>query len=139
MLQIPNIQIPIIEIPFQHNIRLFIKREDLIHPEITGNKYWKLFHNVNQYLEQNPENPLLISFGGAFSNHIAAVAALGMTSFAQAQQYGDGNEVLALSEWNYDELYAQSGFDADRILDMDVDGATEDDIGSVENVLKPRR
>ena len=77
MLQIPNIQIPIIEIPFQHNIRLFIKREDLIHPEISGNKYWKLFHNVNQYLEQNPENPLLISFGGAYSNHIAAISALG--------------------------------------------------------------
>jgi 1-aminocyclopropane-1-carboxylate deaminase len=61
----------------EKNARLFLKREDLIHPQISGNKYWKLFYNINQYLAKNPENPFLITFGGAFSNHIAAVAALG--------------------------------------------------------------
>ncbi len=73
----PEIHIPIIEIPLKKNIRLFIKREDLIHPEISGNKYWKLFHNVNLYLSKNAENLFIITLGGAFSNHIAAVAALG--------------------------------------------------------------
>ena len=76
-MKIPTISIPITEIPLQKNIQLFLKREDLIHAQISGNKYWKLFYNINSYLEQNPANPFIITFGGAFSNHIAAVAALG--------------------------------------------------------------
>ena len=76
-MKIPEISIPIIEIPLEKNIRLFLKREDLIHPHISGNKYWKLFYNINSYLEPKLENPFIITFGGAFSNHIAAAAALG--------------------------------------------------------------
>ena len=79
-MKIPSIKIPLTEIPLEKNVRLFLKREDLIHPQISGNKYWKLFYNINQYLAKNPENPFLITFGGAFSNHIAAVAALGRES-----------------------------------------------------------
>ena len=77
MLQIPEYEIPIVEIKTDFDIQIFIKREDLIHPKISGNKFWKLFFNVNQYLESKPEKPLLISFGGAFSNHIASVSAFG--------------------------------------------------------------
>lgn len=77
MLQIPEHKIPIIEIKTNFDVRIFVKREDLIHPKISGNKYWKLFFNVNRYLESKPENPLLITFGGAFSNHIASVSAFG--------------------------------------------------------------
>ena len=76
-MNLPTISIPITQIPIQENIQLFLKREDLIHPHISGNKYWKLFYNINSYLDQNPANPFIITFGGAFSNHIAAVAALG--------------------------------------------------------------
>ena len=79
-MKIPEIEIPIIPIPLEKNITLFIKREDLIHPEISGNKFWKLFYNINHYLEKNPEKTFIITFGGAFSNHIAAVAALGKES-----------------------------------------------------------
>ncbi|RRQ46260.1 1-aminocyclopropane-1-carboxylate deaminase/D-cysteine desulfhydrase [Chryseobacterium sp. SC28] len=77
MLQIPKHQIPIIEIKTRFDVQIFIKREDLIHPTISGNKFWKLFLNANQYLESKPKNPMLITFGGAFSNHIASVAAFG--------------------------------------------------------------
>lgn len=76
-MKLPETPIPIIEIPERNGIRIFVKREDLIHPKISGNKYWKLFYNINHFLESIPQNPLLITFGGAFSNHIAAVAALG--------------------------------------------------------------
>lgn len=68
---------PIVEIPLGKKCRLFIKREDLIHSEISGNKYWKLLFNVENYLKQNPKTPQIITFGGAFSNHIFAVSALG--------------------------------------------------------------
>ncbi len=77
MLQIPEYNIPITELKTNFDVRIFIKREDLIHPTISGNKFWKLFLNVNQYLASKPDNPLVITFGGAFSNHIASVAAFG--------------------------------------------------------------
>lgn len=64
-----------------------------------------------------------------------AIAAVGLSSIAQAQQYGDGDDVVAISAWNYDDLYNNGGFDAGWLLDRDVSTADEDDIGSVENVL----
>lgn len=77
LLQIPTIPAPIQEIKINKKVRLFIKREDLIHPQISGNKFWKLFYNINNYLEVQSENPSIITFGGAFSNHISAVSAVG--------------------------------------------------------------
>ncbi|MEG2335113.1 1-aminocyclopropane-1-carboxylate deaminase/D-cysteine desulfhydrase [Chryseobacterium sp.] len=76
-MKVPEIKIPIVEIPIDKDVKLFMKREDLIHPEISGNKYWKLFFNINNYLNLQLENPLIITFGGAFSNHISAVSAIG--------------------------------------------------------------
>ncbi|MEN4762481.1 pyridoxal-phosphate dependent enzyme [Chryseobacterium sp. C39-AII1] len=77
LLPLPAEKIPIQEISINKNVKLFIKREDVIHPQISGNKYWKLFFNINNYLAKNPEKPYIITFGGAFSNHISAVSALG--------------------------------------------------------------
>ncbi|MPS65553.1 1-aminocyclopropane-1-carboxylate deaminase/D-cysteine desulfhydrase [Chryseobacterium sp.] len=76
-MKIPEIHIPILEIPVEKKVKLFIKREDLINSQISGNKYWKLFFNINNYIKKNPENPAIITFGGAFSNHISAVSAVG--------------------------------------------------------------
>lgn len=54
---------------------LHIKREDTLHPLISGNKYRKLKYNL---LEANKQgHHTLLTFGGAFSNHIAAVACVG--------------------------------------------------------------
>lgn len=72
-----NTEIPIVKIPINADVELFIKREDLVHPSISGNKFWKLYYNIIQYLEFKKKSPLIITFGGAFSNHIAAVSALG--------------------------------------------------------------
>ena len=57
------------------NITLFIKRDDLLHPEISGNKIRKLKYNLIQAKKENKNT--LLTFGGAFSNHILAVAAAG--------------------------------------------------------------
>lgn len=67
-----NIKIPIY---FPNGIELFIKREDLLHPMISGNKFRKLKYNIQEAkrLKYNK----LVTFGGAFSNHIVAVAAAG--------------------------------------------------------------
>jgi len=52
-----------------------IKREDLIHPIVSGNKFRKLKYNFEAYSKM--DNPRVISFGGAFSNHLAATAQAG--------------------------------------------------------------
>jgi 1-aminocyclopropane-1-carboxylate deaminase len=64
-----------IHINFPNDISLTIKREDLNHPFISGNKLRKLKYNLVQAKAENKGT--LITFGGAFSNHIAAVAHAG--------------------------------------------------------------
>lgn len=76
-MQFPKIKIPIAKILLGKNVRLFLKREDLIHTEISGNKFWKLFYNINLYLDQAIKEKKIITFGGAFSNHIFTVSAVG--------------------------------------------------------------
>ena len=56
-------------------VALSIKREDKIHPFISGNKYRKLKYNILKADEQKKDT--LLTFGGAFSNHISAVAFVG--------------------------------------------------------------
>ncbi len=56
-------------------IRLFLKRDDLIHPEIQGNKWRKLAPAIRHVQENKFKG--IITFGGAFSNHLEAVAAAG--------------------------------------------------------------
>ena len=56
-------------------MRLFLKRDDLIHPEIPGNKWRKLKYNVAAAAEQGHHT--VLTFGGAYSNHIRATAAAG--------------------------------------------------------------
>jgi len=64
-----------LSIKFLNSISLHIKREDLIHPIVSGNKFRKLKYNLIQAKAENKET--LLTFGGAFSNHIAAVAFAG--------------------------------------------------------------
>ncbi len=64
-----------INIQFPNDISLTIKREDLIHPFVSGNKFRKLKYNLLQAKAENKGT--LLTFGGAFSNHIAAVAYAG--------------------------------------------------------------
>lgn len=54
---------------------LHIVREDLLHPFVSGNKFRKLKYNLLEAKEK--QHDTLLTFGGAYSNHIAAVAAAG--------------------------------------------------------------
>ena len=64
-----------IPIHFPNGIELFIKREDLLHPVISGNKFRKLKYNLAEAKRLGYKK--LLTFGGAFSNHIVAVAGAG--------------------------------------------------------------
>jgi len=71
-------QVPDQHIEYRHQ-RISIKRLDLIHPQISGNKFFKLKYNLLAARQQGFEK--VLTFGGAYSNHIAA------TAFA-AHQFG---------------------------------------------------
>lgn len=58
-----------------HNIAVAIKREDKLHPSLGGNKFYKLHFHLKKFLAAN--KPQLLTFGGAYSNHICATAAAG--------------------------------------------------------------
>ncbi|MFF4589793.1 1-aminocyclopropane-1-carboxylate deaminase/D-cysteine desulfhydrase [Streptomyces sp. NPDC001388] len=56
----------------RHGVRLLLKRDDLIHPELTGNKWRKLVPNLEAAAGRT-----VLTFGGAYSNHLRATAAAG--------------------------------------------------------------
>ncbi|MDN3674477.1 pyridoxal-phosphate dependent enzyme [Flavobacterium branchiarum] len=90
---------------FPNNISLTIKREDLIHPFISGNKYRKLKYNLLQAKAENQET--LLTFGGAFSNHIAAVAYAGKESGFKTIGIIRGEELIDKIEGNPTLKFAQ--------------------------------
>nr|WP_299345010.1 pyridoxal-phosphate dependent enzyme [Allomuricauda sp.] len=74
MLQVPNqkIDVPILN---ENGVELYVKREDKIHPIVSGNKYRKLKYNLLE--AKDAGHSTLLTFGGAYSNHIAATAFAG--------------------------------------------------------------
>ncbi|GGJ11013.1 1-aminocyclopropane-1-carboxylate deaminase/D-cysteine desulfhydrase [Streptomyces brasiliensis] len=56
----------------RHGVRLLLKRDDLIHPEVIGNKWRKLVPNLAA-----AHGRTILTFGGAYSNHLRATAAAG--------------------------------------------------------------
>lgn len=59
----------------RYELSLWIKRDDLLHPTISGNKWRKLKYILRQALSEQSAG--ILSFGGAFSNHLHALAAAG--------------------------------------------------------------
>ena len=67
-----RLQSPFLE---KADIQLYVKRDDLIHPQFGGNKWRKLKYNLD--FAKNNKFDTLLTFGGAWSNHIYATAAAG--------------------------------------------------------------
>ncbi|WP_336113534.1 1-aminocyclopropane-1-carboxylate deaminase/D-cysteine desulfhydrase [Streptomyces sp. PTD9-10] len=72
----PRLPSPLVEVRDdrfdRHGLRLLLKRDDLIHPELIGNKWRKLAPNLEAARGRE-----LVTFGGAYSNHLRATAAAG--------------------------------------------------------------
>src|SRR6266498_2915944 len=92
-------------------IRLFLKRDDLIHPEIPGNKWRKLKHNLLAATDLGHNT--LLTFGGAYSNHIRATAAAGY--------YFGFSTFGVIPEGGSNELGAQGCVEIPREIDFDFD------------------
>ncbi|TGD56894.1 1-aminocyclopropane-1-carboxylate deaminase/D-cysteine desulfhydrase [Flavobacterium humi] len=86
-------------------ITLSVKREDLLHPFVSGNKFRKLKYNLEKAGELGYER--LVTFGGAFSNHIAAVAFACQEAKMECVGIIRGEELSAKIEENPTLSFAQ--------------------------------
>lgn len=82
----------------EKKVRVFVKRDDLIHPYISGNKWRKLKYPLKEARKQGKNK--LVTFGGAWSNHLLATAAaaakFGFQSYAFVRGEEISNPVLTL-------------------------------------------
>lgn len=96
---LPRPQTPLTELRHallqKAGVRLLLKRDDLLHPLIGGNKWRKLRYNLPEARRQGKH--LLVTFGGAYSNHIAAVAEAGKQLGFATAGFIRGEEHLPLN------------------------------------------
>lgn len=82
----------------EKGIEVWIKRDDLNHPNIQGNKWHKLKLNLQTAHDQ--AKTCLVTFGGAYSNHIAATAAAGKRFGFETHGYIRGDELSDTGRWS---------------------------------------
>jgi 1-aminocyclopropane-1-carboxylate deaminase len=75
----------------ERGLSVFIKRDDLIHPIITGNKWRKLKYLLKKAQAENKTH--LVTFGGAFSNHLLATAGAAAMFGFKATGFVRGDDV----------------------------------------------
>lgn len=75
----------------EQSVQLFIKRDDLIHPTMSGNKWRKLKYNLIAATDFGAHK--IVTFGGAYSNHIAAVGELASFSNLEIHAFIRGDEL----------------------------------------------
>jgi 1-aminocyclopropane-1-carboxylate deaminase len=88
------------------NAQVSLKPDYLIHPTVSGNKYRKLKYNLQKVQSENYKG--ILTFGGAFSNHIAATAAAGQALNIPTVGIIRGEELVSKSELNSTLKYARS-------------------------------
>jgi 1-aminocyclopropane-1-carboxylate deaminase len=91
--------------PNKKGIEIYLKREDAIHDFVSGNKYRKLKYNLVEAERKGFKT--LLTFGGAYSNHIAAVAAAGKILGFKTIGVVRGEELISKIESNATLAYAQ--------------------------------
>ena len=96
-----------------NKVSLYVRREDLIHPFVSGNKFRKLKYNLLQAKKEGKTK--LLTFGGAFSNHIAAVAAAGKEFGFETVGIVRGEELRSKEEINPTLSFAK---DCGMVLDF---------------------
>ena len=92
----------------EKNIQVFVKRDDLIHPIISGNKWRKLKEYID-FAQINASNSI-ISFGGAYSNHLYALAYVGNQFNIKTIGIIRGNE-LSINSNSYLKQMSEWGMD----------------------------
>lgn len=96
---------------FKHEGRIDIMRDDLIHPVVCGNK-WRKLRYIIQHLQSNHFSKL-VTFGGAYSNHLAAAAFAGKIFGIETHAFVRGDEDRPLN--NYETLCLKQGMQINHV------------------------
>jgi 1-aminocyclopropane-1-carboxylate deaminase/D-cysteine desulfhydrase-like pyridoxal-dependent ACC family enzyme len=150
---IEQIQHPVLE---EREIQLHIKRDDLLHPIISGNKWRKLKYTLLYALTHGHQH--IISMGGAYSNHLHALAYIGhklnikTTGLVRGEQPAEENQTLSdLKKWGmtlefvsrsvFRELRKNRGHDSKPAKQykgfwIPEGGATQDALRGVSEILQ---
>lgn len=102
----PSPLMPIIDSALTaYGVELWIKRDDLLHPIISGNKWRKLKYILNHALFEGADS--IVSMGGAYSNHLHALAYVGQLLGLKTAAYVRGEcpaqpseTLIDLMSWN---------------------------------------
>jgi 1-aminocyclopropane-1-carboxylate deaminase len=103
---------PIINIINYNGFNISVLRLDLIHPEISGNKWFKLKYNILKAKAENKSR--IITFGGAYSNHIAATAfackefGIKCIGIIRGEEITNDNDTISVAKKNGMEIVAVS-------------------------------
>ncbi|SFC84133.1 1-aminocyclopropane-1-carboxylate deaminase [Algibacter lectus] len=95
-----------VKLPDNSTVELYLKREDAIHDFVSGNKYRKLKYNILE--AQGLGCKTLLTFGGAYSNHIAAVASAGQIYGLKTIGVIRGEELIDKIDSNATLSYAKA-------------------------------
>lgn len=106
MIQFPEIKPRVQFITKINEVELHILREDEIHPTISGNKFRKLKYNLIEFQKGNFDS--ILTFGGAYSNHISAVAAAGKEFGIKTFGIIRGEEIVDRIQENPTLTFAQN-------------------------------
>jgi 1-aminocyclopropane-1-carboxylate deaminase/D-cysteine desulfhydrase-like pyridoxal-dependent ACC family enzyme len=88
-----NLNSPLQHLDTINGVEIWLKREDLIHPHVSGNKWRKLKYYLQDFRESNKTS--MLTFGGAFSNHLSATAAMGRLAHIPTKALVRGEEVTS--------------------------------------------
>lgn len=92
MLEFENLNSPLQHVGTINGVELWLKREDKIHKHISGNKWRKLKYYLEDYKKSGKTS--ILTFGGAYSNHLAATACLGWLLQIPTKAMVRGEEVV---------------------------------------------
>ena len=83
----------------QNELRVDVLRLDKIHSEISGNKWFKLKYYLEKAKQTNKGT--LVSFGGAYSNHLLALAVTAQINGLRSIALIRGEQPLAAITYSY--------------------------------------
>jgi len=128
----------------------YVKRDDLIHPFVSGNKWRKLKHYLQLAKERNLHH--LITFGGPWSNHLLATACAGAIHslkttgvvrgepvnnpvLTMCQLYGMRLRFISRGEYREKEAYFENNFNPDEALFINEGGSGEEGLVGCKEII----
>ena len=129
-LQIPS---PLTKVLQKHGVEIWLKRDDLIHPKVSGNKWRKLKFYLEDFKQSGSAE--ILTFGGAFSNHLAATAAVGKQLGIATSALVRGHELSNNATLDY---CRGQGMRLEMISRADYRTKDDPDFLAALRVLKPR-